>query len=150
ITDAKAMQAKLNDLLKEKEAAKKLVKTAVKMQKDAGEKESPFKFNAALVLAKVAHNVKDYDDAEVFYEFCADNATKLKSGQKMLQAYEGLMDLFWEQKKYDDVEKVAQRFMDAKGERIDFGTLLVMENMAKAKAKQGDVDKALQIADSLA
>jgi tetratricopeptide (TPR) repeat protein len=136
-------------LLKDKDTAKKLVKVAAKLQKDAGEKEPPFKFNAALVLAKVAHNVKDYDGAEVFYEFCAENATKLKSGQKMLQAYEGLMDLFWDQKKYDDVEKIAQKFIEAKGERLDFGTLLVMENMAKAKAKQGDTDKALDIVDRL-
>src|SRR5205823_6850855 len=91
LTDTKAMEARLREFLKDKEAAKKLVKAAEAMQKDANEKEPPFKFNAALVLAKVAHSVKDYGAAEAFYKFCADNATKLKSGQKMLQAYEGLM-----------------------------------------------------------
>lgn len=150
LTDLDAMEAKLKELVKDKESAKKLVKVALKMQKDAGEKESPFKFNAGIVLAKVAHNVKDYDASEEFYRYCTDSATKLKSGKKMLQAYEGLMDLYWDQKKYDEVEKAAQQFVDAKGENIDVDTLFVMENMAKAKAKQGDVDKALQIADSLA
>lgn len=149
LTDTDAMQAKLSELLKDKDAAKRLVRVAVKAQRTAAEKEAPYKFNAAFVLAKVAHNVKDYDAAETFYEFCADSATKIKSGAKMLQAYEGLMDLYWEQKEFDKVEKAADKFLNAKGGKVDFATLLVMENMAKAKAKQGDVDKALDIVERL-
>ena len=149
LTDADAMEAKLTELIKDKDAAKRLVKVARKAQKDAPEKEPPFKFNAALVLAKVAHNVKDYDAAEAFYEFCADDATKLKNGSKMLQAFEGLMDLYWDQKKFDSVEAVARKFVENKGEKIDFATLLVMEKLAQAKVKQGDTDEALKIADTL-
>jgi tetratricopeptide (TPR) repeat protein len=68
----------------------------------------------------------------------------------MLQAFEGLMDLYWDQKKFASVEEVARKFVDAKGERIDFGTLLVMEKMAQSKAKQGDTDEAIRLAETLA
>jgi tetratricopeptide (TPR) repeat protein len=149
LTDLGKMQEELTALLKDKDAAKRLVKIAAGMQKEAKEKEPPFKFNAALILAKVAHNLKDYEIAERFYEFCADNATKIRSGQKMLQAFEGLMDLYWDQKKFEQVDRIAQRFIEEKGEKIDFGTLLVMEKMAQAKAKQGDTDKALELAERL-
>ncbi len=114
LKDTDAMQAKLTELLKDKPAAKKLVQTAAKAQKQAKGKK-PFNYNAALVLAKVAHSVKDYDDADLFYEHAAELATKEKSGEDMLRAYEGLMDLFADQKKYDTVEEIARKMLDLKG-----------------------------------
>jgi tetratricopeptide (TPR) repeat protein len=149
LTSKDAMQTKLSEYIKDKDNTKRMVTLAAKLQKEAKEKEAPFKFNAAFVLGKLAHNGKDYDSAELFYEFCMDNATKLRSGQKMLDAVEGLMDLYWDQKKYNGVEQVAQKFIESKGGQVDFPTLLVMEKLAQAKAKQGEVDEALKVADGL-
>ena len=149
-TSTDAMQEKLTELLKDKDEAKKLVKTAAKLQRDAAGKPSPFKFNAALVLAKLAHNVKDYDAAEAFYGYCADNATKLQSGSKMLLAYEGLMDLYWDQKKFKDVEEVCRKLMENKGgKETEQAKVFVMEKLIQAKAKQGDTDEALKMAENL-
>jgi tetratricopeptide (TPR) repeat protein len=149
LTNDDAMQGRLLELLKNKDEAKRLVAAAAKVQKAAADKESPFKFNAALVLAKLAHNVKDYDSSEAFYKVCADSASKLKSGKRMLRAYEGLMDLYWEQKKFESVEEVARKFVDAREDKLDFETLMVLERMAQAKAKQGDTDEALKMVDGL-
>lgn len=151
LTSTDAMQEKLTDLIKDKAQAKRLVEAAAKLQKEAGEKGPAFKFNAAVVLAKAAHNVKDYEDAELFYELCAEHATKLQSGAKMLQAYEGLMDLYWEQKKFKDVEEICRKLMDnaAGGKEVESAKVFVMEKLIQAKAKQGDTDEALKMADGL-
>jgi len=149
LTSKDAMQTKLSEYIKDKDNTKRMVTLAAKMQKEAKEKEAPFKFNAAFVLGKLAHNSKDYESAELFYEFCMDNATKLRSGQKMFDAVEGLTELYWDQKKYNGVEQVAQKFIESKGGQVDFPTLLVMGKLAQAKAKQGEVDEALKVADGL-
>jgi tetratricopeptide (TPR) repeat protein len=150
LTSSDAMQEKLTELLKDKDAAKKLVKVAAQVQKEAKGKEQPFKFNAALILGKLAHNVKDYEAAEQFYEFCGDYAAKLQSTDKMLLAYDGLIDLYWDQKKYKSVEEVCQKLMDSKGGReVENAKVLVMEKLVQSKAKQGDVDEAMKMAEGL-
>ncbi len=149
LKDTDAMQAKLTELLKDKPAAKKLVQTAAKAQKQAKGKK-PFNYNAALVLAKVAHSVKDYDDADLFYEHAAELATKEKNGEDMLRAYEGLMDLFADQKKYDTVEEIARKMLDLKGgKEFEDAKPFVLERLVQAKAKQGDTDEALRMAEGL-
>lgn len=149
LTGADAMQAGLTELIKDKELTKQMVALAAKMQKEAKEKEKPFKFQAALILAKASHNVKQNDNAELFYRAAADSATSLKSGSKMLQAYEGLMDLYWDQKKFKDVEEVCQTLMETRGEEIDKAKPFVLEKLVQSKAKQGDTDEALRMAEGL-
>ena len=150
LTNTDAMQEKLTALLKDKDAAKKLVRVAAGVQKEAKGKDQPFKYNAALVLGKLAHNVKDYDAAEQFFEVCGDIATKLQSADKMLQAYDGLIDLYWDQKKYKSVQEVCEKLMDAKGGReVEQAKIMVMEKLVQSKAKQGDVDEALKMVEGL-
>ncbi len=149
LTSTEAMQAKLTELIKDKETTKALVEYAAKMQREAKDKEKPFKFNAAIILAKAAHNLKQNEIAETFYTFASDSATKLQSGSKMLQAYEGLLDLYWDQKKFKDVEEVCQKLMEARGKEIDNAKPFVLEKLVQAKAKQGDVDEALRMAEGL-
>ncbi len=144
------MQEKLTDLLKDKAAAKKLVAVAAKMQKSAKADKKPFKYGAALVLAKVAHNVKAYDPAEVFYEAAADLAAKEKNGEDMARAYEGWLDLYVDQKKYESVEEVARKALDANGGKdFEDAKPFFLEKLVQAKAKQGDTDEALRMAEGL-
>lgn len=149
LTNTEAMQTKLTELLKDKDGTKALVDYALKLHKEAKEKEKPFKFNAAIILAKVSHNLKQNDIAETFYSFAADNATKLQSSSKTLQAYEGLLDLYWDQKKFKDVEEVCQKLMEARGKEIEQAKPFVLEKLVQAKAKQGDTDEALRMAEGL-
>ncbi|MFO0850643.1 MAG: tetratricopeptide repeat protein [Gemmataceae bacterium] len=143
---------KVNELLKDKPTAKRLVKVAAKLHKDAPEKEPPFKFNAALALGRLAQAVKEYDAAETLLDYSLQSATAVKSGSKMLDALDGLLDLYAEQKKYQAMEKLASRFLEEaeeRGEKTTFSTLLVMERLAVAKAHTGDVDGAMQIVNNL-
>ncbi|MGL6097113.1 MAG: tetratricopeptide repeat protein [Fimbriiglobus sp.] len=149
LTSPDAMQERLTDLLKDKETSKKMAQAAVKLQRAAKGKDQPFKFNAALILAKVAHVAKDYDTAETFYEVCSENATKLQSGPKILQAYDGLMDLYWDQKKFAKVEEVCQKLTEAPGPEAEKALPFVLEKLIQAKAKQGETDKALDMVEGL-
>lgn len=152
LTGNDAMQTRLTEMIKDKDRSKKLVTLASQMTKDAkaAEKESPFNFNAGLILAKTAHNIKDYDAAELFYERCAEAATKVDSVSKVAQAYEGLMDLYQDMKKFNLMEEVCQKFMDLKGNKeFETSKLFVLERLIQAKAKQGQTDEALRMTDSL-
>ncbi len=147
----KAMQAKLTELLKDKTAAKRLVILAAKMQADAKEKDAPFKFNAAFILGKAAQNLKDYKTAEAFYKFCKANALKLESGEKTARAYDGLIDLYWDQKKFAEVEELCAELLNSEDDSKEMGSAksLAIERMIQSKARRGDHDEALNMADAV-
>ncbi|HET6574252.1 MAG TPA: tetratricopeptide repeat protein [Fimbriiglobus sp.] len=149
LKDSDAAKEKLIDLLKDKEAAKKLVRVAAEVQKGAKD-DKPFKFTAALTLAQLAHILKAYEPAELFYETAVNLATKAKDGKEMADAYAGWWDLYWDQKKYDTVEAVARKALDAHGGRaFENFKPMVLEKLVQAKAKQGDTDEALRMTEGL-
>src|SRR6478672_3390933 len=88
ITGNDAITGKILELIKDKPGAKALVAQAAKMAK---EKDQPFNYNGALILAKIAYATKDFDNSLAFYKICADQAGKLKSGQKLVEVYDGLI-----------------------------------------------------------
>src|SRR5215203_4839119 len=102
ITGKDALNGKILELVKDKAGVKALVAEAAKMAK---EKDQPFNYNGAFVLAKIAFATKDFDNSLAFYKVCADQAVKLKSGQKLVDVYDGLITLFLDNKKYDDAVK---------------------------------------------
>src|SRR5262245_11064467 len=64
ITGQDAIAGKILELLNDKPGLKKLVNEAIGMAK---EKEQPFNYNGAYILARAAHANKDYDNSLVFY-----------------------------------------------------------------------------------
>lgn len=140
----------LRAFVKDKARAKQGVALAAKLQKAGKGTERPFTFTGSLLVGKAAHFVKDYDTAEYFYEFCAETATRLESGEKMLQAFDGLMDLYWDAKRYGDLADVCERFVEMKGPKeVDDARPFVLEKLVQAKAMQGNTDEALRISESL-
>src|SRR5947209_9839736 len=108
ITGQDALRGKILELVKDKAKLKKLVAEAAKMAK---EKEQPFNYNGAYILAKVSHYTKEYDTSLAFYKICQTDAAKLQSAQKLVDVYDGLINLFVETKKYDDAVKSCQEFL---------------------------------------
>ena len=151
ITGDNAIRGQIIMLLDDQPSAKKLLAVAAKMAK---ENEQPFNVNATLILATVARAVKDIDASEKFYRLNAEQAKKLKSGQKLSQAYLGLTGLFYENKKYDQCEKLCQEFLEfieskpAQAMRTR-GEADILERMILAIAKQGRVDEAIKLANNL-
>jgi len=150
-TTLEAADARLKDLLKDKKTAAALVKVAAKLQKEAKEGEKPFRFYAGLVLGKTAENVKNYDAAELFYNFCTDNAIDdLKSGKLITTAVENQLDFLWARKRYKDVEELCDKFLVLEGDKtLNQAKILVLGRQIHALAKQNEIDKALDRADKM-
>ena len=149
-TGEDAQRLKLIAFVKDKEKAKMGVALALKLQKDAKPKDRPFNFGASMIVARAAHFVKDYDTSEYFYTQCAEAATKLESGEKIRQAYDGLIKLYWGAKRYEDVVDTCEKFVELKGPaEVDGYKPFVLERLIQAKAKQGKTDEALRITEGL-
>jgi tetratricopeptide (TPR) repeat protein len=140
-------------LLKPKADARRLVKIAAKMQRDAD--KPPLKFNAALALAEVARRVKEYDAAEGLLESCQTAAREVSSPSKMLEVQTELVELYWDQKKWPDAETALKTAMELKekqpaedGQHV-LQLIGLYERFVQVKALQGDTDEAVRMADEL-
>lgn len=109
-TGTNAMAARLAELLKDEANTKKLLATAAKMVKD--EKPCPLNYNACFILAKAAQLQKDADTALVFYRTCAQEATKVGSATKIVDVYNGMIDLYVATKKLDEAMHACQEFLE--------------------------------------
>ena len=148
ITGDDPIEGHVKDLVADPAGTKKLLAVAVKMAK---EKEQPFNFNGAYILASAARQLKDLESGQVLYRVCANEALKLRSTDKMAEAYLGLCELLMEHKKYDEEVKVCQEVLEIPDPDGHLGGLkgLVWRQMVRSKAKQGKTDEALKLVDNL-
>src|SRR6266404_3847388 len=76
-----------------------LLRVAVKMAK---EDPQPFNYNGAFILARAALQLKELDASFFLHRVCFELANKLRSPQKMGQAYIGMdltIKLYYQDKK---------------------------------------------------
>lgn len=149
LTGADPMRGRLKELIDDPATTRKLLGVAARMAK---EKPQPLNRNATYLLALAAENLKDVDTSAAFYRLNALQALRLYSERGLAQAYVGLIQLFAENKRYADSEKVCKEFLALEGEEDD--TLerlkpLVMRRMILAIAKQGSLDRALKMVEDL-
>ncbi|CAN5181484.1 hypothetical protein BH11PLA2_BH11PLA2_07580 [soil metagenome] len=145
-TNEDAADKKLKELVKDKINTPKLVKVAAKILKDAKEGEKPFRFYPALVLAKAAHNAKEFDAADAFYAFCVKNATDdLKSSKLIAIASTSQIDFYLGRKQYDKAIKACEKFLELDGdETIQSQTIFVLEKKLRAMARNNQSDAAIE------
>jgi tetratricopeptide (TPR) repeat protein len=142
--------AKLRALIKDRSKAKQAVTEAAKMMKEAKEGEKPFNYNSTVILARAAHILRLFDIAERFYEYQVELATKLNSGPKMASSYEGLLELYWDAKRYGDVVDTCEKVVESKGPKeLEAFQPFALEMLIKAKAKQGKIEEALSLTKGL-
>jgi tetratricopeptide (TPR) repeat protein len=145
ITGKDAITGKIRELMRDKPAAKKLLAEAAEMAKS---KEQPFNYNGAFILARLAHITKDYDTGLLFYRACADQAQKLRSSKKLIEAYDAVISLLLEQKKYDELVQTCKEFLELKGgQEIELIKPLVFEQMVLGMCKGGKPDEALKLVE---
>jgi tetratricopeptide (TPR) repeat protein len=109
ITGDDTMEGEIKALEKDPSGTKKLLAVAVQMTK---EKDQPFNYTGAFILARAAHLLKDLEAGKVLYRVCASEADKLKSAEKLYQAYAGLINLLYQNKKPEESDKVSQEFLE--------------------------------------
>ena len=149
ITDDDTATARLRELLKDKDAARRIAKLAQAMLSEDGKKK-PLKYNAALICGKLAQFTKEFDAAEALYTFCLTSSAKLQAGDKIADSLEFLSQVYEEQKKYGAIEEVAQKLIDGADGEVPAGAMLAAyEKIILAKSKQGDTNAALDLADRL-
>lgn len=142
--------AKFKALMKDKDKAKKSVAEAVKMMKEAGEKEQPLNYNATLILGEAAHRLKEYTAAEKLFEQQVDQATKLKSGKKIVDAHINLISLYMDAKRYNDAIDTCEKFMDLTGpEEVENAQPFILAQLITAKARSGKTDEAMNLAKGM-
>jgi predicted Zn-dependent protease len=147
ITGEDAMRGEILILLEDRGRSKKLLTVAALMIK---EKKPPFNYNAAYILARVAQRLKDYDTSGALYRICADEATRLKSGTKIGQAFGGLIAVFYESGKYGESEKLCREFLEMRGdETVRRLKPVVLRQMIQSLAKQGKTEDANKLLDNL-
>src|SRR5216683_3112029 len=94
VTGDQPMRGTVVALVEDAANTKKLLAVAAKIVKEAKEKEQPFNFNGAYILARTAQALKDVDNSERFYRICVDQGMSLKSSHKLGLAFGGLIDLY--------------------------------------------------------
>jgi tetratricopeptide (TPR) repeat protein len=149
-TTEEGQAARLRALLKDRAKAKQAVAEAARMMNEAKDGDKPFNFNAAGILARAAHLVRDYAAAEPFYEHQIALATALDSGPKLVAAYEGVVALYFDARRYGDVIDTCQKALEATGPKeLAENAGFFLEQLIRAKAKQGKFDEALKMTREL-
>lgn len=152
--------------------AKKLVEYAHGLVK---KNSKALSYNGALILAEVAQNKKEFAASEAFFRVCTKEAAELESTAKLFEAYAGLIELHYDNKKFKESEKVCREVLElvtgpgkprvvfelfsfgpgqltfVPKEKFDSAVPLhspVKRLMIQSIAKQGKFDEALQMAQA--
>ena len=172
LTGTGPMTGALKDLQAEPERTKKLLASALPLAKD----KNKLSFNGAMVLALAAADLKDLKTSETFFRVCIDHAVKLQSANKLLQAYAPLIDIYFDNKQYDQSARLCKELLELKTddgkERVvlvpfanRFGEIIfeefdrfdtagrlrpgVHQILIQAITKSGDFKQAIKLVDNL-
>jgi tetratricopeptide (TPR) repeat protein len=149
VTGTGPMRGLLKELLADTPGTKKLVAQAVEMAK---ENPAVFNRNATFVLAIAADTVKDIDAGERFFKLYAKQSLHVLSERGLAKAYSGLIQLYYDNKKYAESEKACMELLRIEGDEndaLDRIRPMVMRQMILSIAKQGHMDKSLGMCDKL-
>jgi tetratricopeptide (TPR) repeat protein len=148
-------------LIEDKAGTPKLLAVAVKMAQD---KDQPLNYNAALILARSAQQLKDLDKSVALYRLGIDQAKKLMSPSKLFQSYGGIVASYFNAGKYDEARKVCEEFLDIPEEKLVGGddtetpkynaTLrrdqeIIRRELVQILVKQGKADEANKLVDNM-
>jgi pentatricopeptide repeat protein len=151
VTGDNPILGEIKTLIKDPAGTRKLLREAVSMAK---QKEQPFNYNGAYILARTALLLRELNTSKVFFQICAEQASKLQSTQKLGEAYIFILEiieLYYEDKKYEDSLKLSQEWLevlDRQGVRSE-SKADVLRLMSRAEFKRGKVEEANKIADNL-
>src|SRR5207245_2222099 len=142
-------------LVEDPPGTKKLLAVAAKM---AREKNQPFNYNGALILATSALQLRELEASRVLYRVCFEQAAKVRSYSKIEVAFkgmEGVILLLYADKRFEQSAKASQEFLEViqrleKDERISKVLKTeILRLMIRAMAKQGKTAEAAKMVDDL-
>jgi tetratricopeptide (TPR) repeat protein len=151
VTGDDPIKGEINALVQDSANTKKLLAAAQRMAK---ENDQVFSYNAAFILARAALQLKELGSSLEFYKICADQAGKLQSSYKLVQACLGMMaiiDLLYVEKKYEESSKLSQEFLELlERQRVNERFKEeVLRRMIQALTKQGKTGEAGKLINNL-
>ncbi len=172
LTGNDPMRGTLKALVDNPDHAKKLIAHAL-----PAAKKKELSYNAGLVLALAATDLKDMKSAEIFFRVCMEQGAKLQSFEKLKQSYGLLIELYYDSRQYADCTRICKELLELntdddkdrkvvglmvnrRGEiefreptdRFDTAQRLrpfIYEIYVKATARQGRYDQAVKLVDNL-
>jgi tetratricopeptide (TPR) repeat protein len=153
VTGDDPIKGKIEALVRDMDRRKtrRLLATAVDMVRDNKEKQPPLNYNALYILARTAWRLSDADSCETFYRLAARQALELRSSNRLLQSYGGLIDVLFYNKKFDECEKICKEFLALPNDddTIDRLKVIVLQKLVRTYAREGKFDEANKIVDAL-
>jgi tetratricopeptide (TPR) repeat protein len=173
ITGAGPLAGQYKMLIDSPKHARKLLDAARPL---AAEKNEPLHYHTAYLLALVAAEMKDIPTSELYYRVCMRQAARFQSLRKILDSYFGLIELLYDNHKYEESTRVCQELLELKTgdgkqrqyillvtgsfgepefeelEGLDIGQPLrpaAHRFLVRAITKEGKFDKALKLIDNL-
>jgi tetratricopeptide (TPR) repeat protein len=167
---------RFRELVADPPGARKLLDAARALLK---QKSPPFSSNAAMILARLAEELKDLPTSEAFYRVCIHRAAQLQSPIKLTEAYFNLIDQLYDRGKYKRCAAICKEFLEFKGdessgakvyliaaeadedgnttfvdaerwdESLDRVKPIVHRRLIQAIAKQGKMDEATRLVNTL-
>src|SRR5215510_12421199 len=110
LTGSEPLSGALKALTDDPKQTKQLLDKMLPLVKESGK----LSFNGAMVLALAAADQKDLKTSEAFFRVCIDQAVKLQSANKLLQAYGPLIDIYFDNKQYDQSARLCKELLELK------------------------------------
>jgi tetratricopeptide (TPR) repeat protein len=151
VTGDSAIEGEIQILVKHPEDSKKLLAKAAAMAK---QKNQPFNYNAALIMARAGVELKEDLSAAPFYQICLEHALKVRSKQKILNGVTGLLKVYgqlYRDEKYEDCVNLCQSALETL-DRYPIGGGLKTEflrGIVQARTKQGRTEEASRLTESM-
>jgi len=145
------IKAEIKALAEDASNTRPLLRVAVKMAK---EDPQPFNYNGAFILARAALQLKELDASFFLHRVCFELANKLRSPQKMGQAYIGMdltIKLYYQDKKNEQGLKASRELLELEN-KIGANDLLKGETyrlLISGLIEGGKVDEARKLVDGL-
>jgi tetratricopeptide (TPR) repeat protein len=135
VTGDEGVRASILALFNAKDEGKKLVSAALPLLK---EKDQPLKINALFILGRSAQGLNQLDAAEAYYRAYIDAAEKLRSGHKVANGWNRLIQTLLAAKKYAAAEKEARTFIEME----DFDDDDVFQEDPEKRRKNNAISRA--------
>jgi tetratricopeptide (TPR) repeat protein len=136
LTGSEPTQAALKELLEDKSLAKKLIAEALPVV----ETKEKLHYNASLVLAMAAADLKDMQASEALFRNCIDWALKVQSEARLFQAYNSLIEIYYDAKKYEDSARICKEFIDLKTDDGKERTVLLAYTNRRGETEFAEMD----------
>src|SRR5262249_6210754 len=148
VTGEETIKAEGKLLASNADTAQKLLTEALAMAK---EKDQPFHYTAAYILANVAQEVRQLEAGQTFYRLCIDLSKTVNSATRLVESYLGLVELYYDLEKYAESEKACREFLelDNPDPRVKRAKSIFLPAMVQALAKQKKTTEALKIVTDL-